>query len=569
MPKSSLNGAKVGSPWLGFGIGLRATHYRQFLEHKPAIDWLEVHTENYLDSGGWDMHVLEQLRQHYPISLHGVGMGLGSARGFSEAHLQRVKKLVNRIQPALVSEHLCWSAVADRQLNDLLPLVLSAEMMALMCQRVDHIQQVLGRAILVENVSTYLRYNDDGMSEAQFLAELAKRTGCFILLDVNNLFVNQCNHKESAEEAIAATPVGRVGEIHLAGHLCTETAVVDHHGAIVAQSVWSLYEAALRRFGPISTLIEWDTDIPALEVLLGEAEKARALANKLLPAARLVLRDTQHGHPPLVSADQGLSNSVGTLVAKLVATDQQKFCNVLMDLRSSDTALPLFKGDKTINEQRLGLYRGNLAVLWERALAAAYPVLKMLVGEEFFAALAREYGRAFPSDNPDLNCFGARFSEFLSTFPHVAQYPYFPDMAKLEWVLHRAHYADNVVPTVAADFVRLTPEQADRAVFKLHSACTLFTSEWAVVALWQAHQEGSEQEFPEQLATPSYGLTIRPNWQTGLLAISPASHAALSVLNNGLTLGAAVDAALAIDANFDVGAQLQEWLAYSVLVSAR
>lgn len=183
-------------PKLGVGVGLRAPHYREFLERRPQIGWLEVHTENYLDAGGWDAHVLQLLRRDYSISLHGVGLGIGSARGFSERHLARVREVVQRIEPALVSEHLCWGTVGDRHLNDLLPLPLTRAALDLVCERVECIQEALGRRILLENVSTYLRYREDAMSEAEFLAIVAARTGCGILLDVNNLYVNLRNHGE-------------------------------------------------------------------------------------------------------------------------------------------------------------------------------------------------------------------------------------------------------------------------------------------------------------------------------------------------------------------------------------
>src|SRR5471032_379840 len=260
---------------LGCGVGLRAPHYRQFVEQRPRADWLEVHTENYLDQAGWDWHVLQQLRRDYPISLHGVGLGLGSARGFSETHLERVRSLVQHAEPVLVSEHVCWGAVGDRQLNDLLPLRLDREALKLLCERVERVQDKLQRQILLENVSTYVRFHQDAMSEAEFMAALSARTGCGLLLDINNLYVNQCNHGEDALEAIAAIAVGMVGEMHMAGHLVTPQAVIDHHGATVADPVWCLYQAALERFGAVPTLIEWDTDIPALDVLLAEADKAR------------------------------------------------------------------------------------------------------------------------------------------------------------------------------------------------------------------------------------------------------------------------------------------------------
>ena len=259
----------------GVGVGLRAPHYREFLSRRPAADWLEVHSENYFGDGGWDLHVLQELRKDYPVSLHGVGLGLGSARGYDERHVERLIRLAARIEPALISEHLCWSATADQHLNDLLPLPLTGEALRLVCERIDSLQTALGREVLVENVSSSLRYVSDVFAEAQFIREIASRTGCGVLLDVNNLFVNQCNHGESALAAMEQLSPGSVREIHLAGHLVTPDTVIDHHGDRVAEPVWELYRRALRRFGACATLIEWDTDIPALDVLLEEAAKAR------------------------------------------------------------------------------------------------------------------------------------------------------------------------------------------------------------------------------------------------------------------------------------------------------
>lgn len=271
---------------LGFGVGLRATHYRDFLDHRPAVDWIEVHSENYFGAGGRDLHVLEDLRADYPLSLHGVGLGLGSSTNeFFHAHLERLATLVNRFQPALVSEHLCWAAVPGRHLNDLLPLPLTSAVFDRLCQRVDAMQATLGRQVLIENVSTHLRFRADEMGETDFLARLARRTGCGVLLDVNNLYVNQCNHGEDALTAMDALAGLTPGEIHLAGHLVTPESVIDHHGDRVAPVVWDLYREALARFGPVSTLIEWDTDIPALEVLVDEAARARQVARHTLAEA--------------------------------------------------------------------------------------------------------------------------------------------------------------------------------------------------------------------------------------------------------------------------------------------
>lgn len=271
------------TPDLGFGIGLRAPHYRHFLEQRPAVDWLEVHSENYFGDGGWDLHVLEVLRPDYPLSFHGVGLGLGSASDqFLADHLVKLKSLVDRFQPALVSEHLCWGAQPGRHFNDLLPLPLTRQALAHMVERVDRVQSVLGRTILIENLSTHLRFQTDQMGEGDFLAALAQSTGCGVLLDVNNLYVNQLNHGENPHQTLAALTPGTPGEYHLAGHLITPDSVIDHHGEEVAQPVWDLYRAAVARFGPLPTLIEWDTDIPALDVLLAESARAREITRQVL-----------------------------------------------------------------------------------------------------------------------------------------------------------------------------------------------------------------------------------------------------------------------------------------------
>ncbi len=265
----------------GAGIGLRARHYRDFLDGNPPAAWLEVHSENYFGEGGYDLFVLEQLRDRYALSLHGVGLALGSAATADddarvERHLAKLKRLVARIEPAAVSEHLCWGAHRGRHFNDLLPLPYTEEALAHMTTRVHRMQDALGRRVLIENVSSYVAFRASDLSEGEFLAELARRSGCGILLDVNNFYVNQVNHGDDALKAMVALPRELVAEIHLAGHLRTEDGLIDDHGSAVAEPVWRLYEAALARFGAVPTLIEWDTDVPKLAVLLALADLAAA-----------------------------------------------------------------------------------------------------------------------------------------------------------------------------------------------------------------------------------------------------------------------------------------------------
>jgi uncharacterized protein (UPF0276 family) len=259
----------------GAGIGLRAPHYKDFAAARQPVDWLEVHSENYFGAGGYDLRMLERVRADYPVSLHGVGLGLGSAQGWDEGHLEQLVGLAARIDPVLVSEHLSWNAVAGRKLNDLLPLPYTEEALRLMAGRVQRTQERLGRQVLIENLSAYLEFTESEMTEGEFIAELARRTGCGVLLDVNNLYVNQVNHGSDAHAVLRALSAGSVREIHLAGYSEDQGCLIDTHGSRVSPPVWRLYEAALRRFGPVPTLVEWDSDIPALSVLAGEAAKAR------------------------------------------------------------------------------------------------------------------------------------------------------------------------------------------------------------------------------------------------------------------------------------------------------
>jgi hypothetical protein len=266
------------------GIGLRAPHVAEILAGHPRIGWLEVHTENYL-GGGPAAHALRAIRARYPVSLHGVGLSLGSAEGLDRRHLARVADLARRVEPALISEHLSWSVAGSVYLNHLLPLPYTEESLALVAGHVSQAQEALGRPLLVENPSSYLRFRHSPIPEPEFLGELVRRTGCGLLCDVNNVFVSCANLGQDPDAYLAALPPEAVGEIHLAGHARNDAdgqaILIDDHGSRVADAVWDLFERAVARFGPAPTLIEWDTDVPALEVLLDEARTAEALLGRL------------------------------------------------------------------------------------------------------------------------------------------------------------------------------------------------------------------------------------------------------------------------------------------------
>ncbi len=259
------------------GIGLRAPHVRQVLAERPRIGWLEVHSENYYADGGSALAALDRIRADYPLSLHGVGMSLGSTDPLDMTHLAKLKRLIDRCEPTLVSEHLCWSGAVGRHLNDLLPLPYTEEALSHVCRRVAQVQDSLGRELAVENVSSYLAFAEATIPEWEFVAAVARRTGCKLLVDVNNIHVNATNLGFDADAYLAAMPIDAIAEIHLAGFDDGGPCLIDTHGAPVAPEVWALYARAIARYGPRPTLIEWDVDIPPLETLLAEAARAQSV----------------------------------------------------------------------------------------------------------------------------------------------------------------------------------------------------------------------------------------------------------------------------------------------------
>ncbi|MFG6442550.1 DUF692 domain-containing protein [Roseateles sp. LKC17W] len=268
------------------GIGWRHAHYEALLAQRPALGFIEVHAENFFAEGGVTLALLEAGREAYALSLHGVGLALGSAAGLDARHLARLARLVERTQPRWVSDHACFARTGTGlHAADLLPIPFTDESLALMCRHVDEVQQRLSRPMLVENISAYVGWAGDTLAEPEFFNELTRRSGCGLLLDVNNLFVNARNAGRDAAAAMAeamrwveAIRPGSVGEIHVAGHCERDDGlVIDDHGSRVCDEVWRVYAHAIQRFGPTPTLVEWDTDVPALDVLLAEAAQARAL----------------------------------------------------------------------------------------------------------------------------------------------------------------------------------------------------------------------------------------------------------------------------------------------------
>ncbi|HEY0179376.1 MAG TPA: DUF692 domain-containing protein [Dokdonella sp.] len=272
-------------PPLGYGLGLRVEHYDALLAGAPAVDWLEVLSENYMIPGGRPLDYLARFRERWPLVMHGVSLSIGSADPLDRAYLRRLKTLAAFVEPAWISDHLCWTGVDGANLHDLMPLPYTEEALAHVAARVREVQDFLGRRILLENVSSYVAFHASQLSEAQFLAEIAARADCLILLDVNNVYVSSRNHGFDARAYLDEIPVERVQQFHLAGHEDQGDLVVDTHDAPIVDPVWRLYADAVRRFGAVSTMIERDDRVPPLAELLAELDRARAVAAPLLRRA--------------------------------------------------------------------------------------------------------------------------------------------------------------------------------------------------------------------------------------------------------------------------------------------
>jgi uncharacterized protein len=485
---------------LAAGVGLRFPHHHRFAQDRPQIAWLEAHAENYVGGGTVRRH-LDRIRRDYPLSLHGVGLSLGSSQGLDLRHLERIAALVDEVQPQLVSEHLSWSIVDDRYLADLLPLPMTDEALEVVCRHVTQVQERLRRSILIENPSTYVEFGHSSIPEWEFLDELAHRTGCGLLCDVNNIFVSASNHGWNAEDYLRGLSAAAIEEIHLAGH-ATRTLRdgrvlrIDNHGSRVAPQVWDLYCEALRLYGPKPTLIEWDTDIPTLEVLMDEAAHAQRLLHEAMTVdvSRTDGRGacTLHAPGPQPHRETRPRRPVQGQGPVLLDVQQELRARLFGDSDPADHPIALVTAPSLGGEalERLSIYRNTCRSVLVNALRLSFPAVQDLVGEEFFEGAAQRFIDEAPNGVPGsawLNEYGAEFPAFLASFPPAAGIAYLPDVAQLEWAVNRALHAPEAMPL---DPTRLADAESasTRADVRLvpHGSITLLSLGSPADAIWRA-----------------------------------------------------------------------------------
>ena len=526
----------------GVGAGLRSVHYPVVTSEWPQMDWFEAISENYMDTGGRPLHILEKVREHYPIALHGTSLSIGSVDPLDPGYLTQLKKLVERIQPFIVSDHLCWCGVGGEALHDLLPLPLTGEALNHVVRRVDELQEFLGRKILLENVSTYVTYKHSTMPEWEFLTEVARRSGSGILLDLNNLYVNSFNHKFDPHEYLKNVPAKFVGQFHLAGHTDRGSYLFDTHSDRVIEPVWQLYREALQRIGPVSTLIEWDENIPAWEELAEEVARAREIYNRHPepatesmagegslakdPSAASRLQDDAT-RPPLLQTQRWMKSRIQPNEQEGLLSDPEK-------------TLLNPQGDAS-GEERMNVYASGYVARIRETLIEVYGTIRRTLGDGRFDEAAKAYAFRYPSQNYNLNFAGRHFPDFLKDFAPARPFPFLSDLARLEWLIWESFHAFDGPSVQSSELAGIALEKWENTRLAFQPSVRILASSWPVLDLWAAKQS------PE--APPKGGAAPRPQWilisrkedQVRCELIDEPRYHVLKSLLSGETLGRACE----------------------------
>jgi uncharacterized protein (UPF0276 family) len=567
------------------GVGLKAEHYMTIMETVPDVGFFEVHAENYMGAGGPPHRYLAAIRELYPIALHGVGLSIGAVRPLDRDHLKRLKLLIDRYEPGLFSEHLAWSSHEVGFLNDLLPLPYTNEMLGRVVEHIDQVQEFVGRQMLLENPTTYLAFTQSNRDEAGFIAEVASRTGCGLLLDINNVHAACTNQNWDPIAYLDAFPLSRVAEIHLAG--CAPDIdeeggllLIDAHDRPVSEIVWDLFLRAVEQIGPIPTLIEWDANIPAWPVLAAEAQRAdRILTNtdKSLPVEVLLRRSALEGsggnrdgcnkdegnlstRSETIPATRGirappLGRQAQGMAGRSLADQQADFARAILDpfkpVPSNVVSASGWSGAK-----RFAVYRNNVVLGLIEALKAAYPVVHRLVGDVFFSAMARLYVMAEPPNTPVMLDYGASFPAFVQTFEPASMLGYLPDVARLERLWVEAYHAPEASPLPPATLGEISRDHVPMTRLVLHPSVRTLRSPFPIVSIWQANIGHKDVGHVDLDACGDDVLVVRPEAEVEVRRLPAGAAAFIGALRAGSPIFDAANDGLSAKPDFDLASAL-------------
>ncbi len=520
-------------PQLGCGVGLRTPHYERILSEWPAMDWFEAISENYMDSGGRPLKVLEAVRAHYPLALHGVSLSIGSKDALDRNYLKRLKALVDRVEPAIVSDHLCWSGVEGESLHDLLPLPFTEEAIRLVAGHVGEVQDFIGRRILLENVSTYLTYKHSVIPEWEFLAEVAKRSGCGILLDLNNIYVNAFNHEFDARDYLRHIPGKFVGQFHLAGHTKKDGFLFDTHSSPVIGPVWELYREALKLYGPVSTLVEWDAEIPEWAVLAQEAEKAREIYRATSDRAGSI---SDSGSLP--AGRQGPAD----FATSISLVEVQRLMKSAIQPNGGEEAAtrlgPFLNPQRGVpGKDRISTYSSGYLARIAEALEEIYEAVKFVLGKEAFMEMAEDYASHHPSRDYNLSFAGRHLPEYLLHSRFVEKLPFLPDLAELEWRVSQSFHAFEAPPFDSSSLAGSSAEEWESLRFSFQPSVSVLSSPWPVLEIWNARKHPVKELNVDLINRPQDVLVFRKGAEVQCELLTAQQTRLLQGLLAGRALG--------------------------------
>lgn len=478
---------------LGFGLGLRPAHYRHILEQRPKVDWFEIVSENYLGLGGRPRSFLDKVRAHYPLVMHGVGLSIASTSPLNQRYLDKLKQLAREIEPRFVTDHLCWTSHRGVNSHDLLPVAYTEEVLAHVARRVDEVQTILGRRLFLENPSAYVSFACSEMTEAEFLAELCRRTGSGVLLDVNNLYVNQQNLGMDPEAYLAPLKEEWLSYFHLAGHSVTPEIRVDTHDAVVPDGVIALYEQVARRFPRTATMVEWDGDVPAFPVVHAELDKARAAHARALKL----------GAAPLAEGRAGGQAKLGTAPAWEATQDVfWRMATGQKSIDEEDEALVAFEKHLPAKAQvGINVYADAYHLRICEAVRDTYPSLTYVLGEGILNQVVRAYLAVEPSREVSIKYAGQHLARYLRSapLPAACRAPnaVLADVAALEWAREDVFDRENgPAPLSPGVLAEVTEDDWPRVCFEFTNAMALVDTDHAVHTVLASVAADEAPELP-------------------------------------------------------------------------
>lgn len=511
---------------LGFGLGLRAKHLPYIFEHRPAVDWFEIISENYMDTGGKPRRNLARIAEHYPIVMHGVSLSIGTVDPLNSEYLQKLKGLLNEINPAWVSDHLCWTGMAYKNTHDLLPVPYTEEALKHIVQRIRCVQDYLERPIALENPSTYLEFKSSAMAEAEFIARMVEESGCNLLLDVNNAYVTCYNHRLDPKAYLDALPLHRVIQIHLSGHRNKGSHIIDTHDDHVVDEVWNLYRYVVHKAGRVpNTMIEWDDRIPEFPVLYAELEKARAAAN------------TSHAHrmpslerttiPYVINESSSLRSQQEMLQTAILRGDTFS-CTPAVWIRD--------KVDFPAGKQ-LGVYVDAYRWRLFDVVAEDYPVLKTYLGGAQFDALINDFVVATPAHHFNVARYAAKLPSYQQA--HASSDAFSRELCAMETAIAQLADAVETLPLSVEYLAGMTPEMLVSSHLYPRDALQLFAFEHDVNGYYHAVKEAAPP--PPILSKPSYVAVFRHEDVVWRMDLEAQEYQLLSKIFSGSTVGDALD----------------------------